>query len=90
MSRASFEPGRWHRIEEIFQASLDLPEEQREALLCETCGDDRHLREEVESLLACVSADSPLIEGIIDEATADLCDDLPYGDARDSRKNGAN
>jgi hypothetical protein len=75
MNRAPLEPGRWHRIEEIFQASVDLPADQREALLRETCGDDQPLRDEVESLLARDSADSHLIEGIIDDATAELCDD---------------
>jgi hypothetical protein len=67
---------RWQRIEEIFQASLDLPADQREALLTETCGSDLPLREEVESLLSRVSPESPLIEGIIDNATAELCDGL--------------
>jgi hypothetical protein len=76
MNREPLDPGRWHRIEEVFQASIDLPPDQREALLDETCGDDPQLRDEVESLLSRVSPDSPLIEGIIDEATADLCDSL--------------
>jgi len=72
MNRASFEPDRWRRIEELFQASIDLPADQREALLGETCGNDHQLRDEVESLLSRVSPESPLIEGIIENATADL------------------
>ena len=68
---------RWHRIEEIFQASIDLPVDRREALLRETCGDDRQLRDEVESLLSRDSPESPRIEGIIESATAGmLADDM--------------
>ena len=75
---------RWRRIEEIFQASLDLPADQREALLAETCGNDLPLREEVESLLARVAPESPLIEGIIDHATAELCDGSGTPDPQES------
>jgi len=74
MSPAPLDSSRWQRIEELFQASVDLPSDQREAFLNEMCGDDRQLREEVESLLSRVSPESPLIEGIIDDATTDLCD----------------
>ena len=65
---------RWRRIEEVFQASIDLPVDQRDAFLRETCGDDRQLRDEVESLLSRASPERPLIERIIDNATAGLCD----------------
>jgi hypothetical protein len=52
MSPAPLDSSRWQRIEELFQASVDLPSDQREAFLNEMCGDDRQLREEVESLLS--------------------------------------
>jgi hypothetical protein len=75
MTAPVFEADRWRRIEEVFQASLDVPAEQRQAFVRETCGEDSHLRDEVESLLSRDSADSPLIERIIDIATASLLDD---------------
>lgn len=75
MKRPPIEADRWHRIEEVFQASIDLPADQREALLRETCGHDQQLRDEVESLLSRDSPDSPLIERIIENATASMLDD---------------
>lgn len=43
---------RWRRIEEIFEAVLALPEDERETRLAELCGGDPALRREVASLLA--------------------------------------
>jgi hypothetical protein len=88
MSRAPLEPDRWRRIEEIFQATLDLPADQRETLLRDSCGDDLRLRAEVESLLSRVSPESPLIEHIIEEATAELCDELPFANRCHKAGNG--
>jgi hypothetical protein len=92
MNRASCEPDRWRRIEELFQASIDLPADQRETLLREACGNDQELCDEVESLLSRVSPESPLIEGIIENATADLfsvgqVSDLPSGPATLHKRN---
>jgi len=44
-------PERWLQIEELCQAALDRPEEQRASLLDSRCAGDRALRREVESLL---------------------------------------
>jgi Tol biopolymer transport system component/tRNA A-37 threonylcarbamoyl transferase component Bud32 len=44
-------PERWARIKEVFGAALELPEEERPALLKMNCGSDSSLREEVERLL---------------------------------------
>ncbi|MGH9844394.1 MAG: serine/threonine protein kinase, partial [Blastocatellia bacterium] len=44
-------PERWKQIEEIFFSAIDLPVEERAALLDRVCGDDRILRQEVERLL---------------------------------------
>ena len=40
-----------HIVEEIFGEALDLPPEEREAFLDETCGDDLYLRQQVKILL---------------------------------------
>jgi hypothetical protein len=75
VNRAPLDPDRWKRIEAVFQASVDLPADRRQALLRQTCGDDQELRDEVESLLCRDSLESPLIEGIIETATASLLAD---------------
>lgn len=72
MSRPAFVPERWRRIEELFQASVELPETQRSNFLLEECGSDDALRAEVESLLANDDQESPLIAGIVDDVTASL------------------
>jgi eukaryotic-like serine/threonine-protein kinase len=43
---------RWHRVKGLFQAALDREPHERAAFLRETCGDDRALQADVESLLA--------------------------------------
>jgi serine/threonine protein kinase/tetratricopeptide (TPR) repeat protein len=43
---------RWKRIDEMFQAALQWPAERQDALLCQQCGTDTELLEEVRSLLA--------------------------------------
>ncbi|HYY93626.1 MAG TPA: serine/threonine-protein kinase [Pyrinomonadaceae bacterium] len=46
----------WHKVEELFQAALDVPTGQRRAWLVERCGEDAELCGEVESLLAAEKA----------------------------------
>ena len=48
---------RWTRVEQILDAALELPLEQRAAYLDQSCGDDASLREEVTRLLR--SCDDP-------------------------------
>jgi eukaryotic-like serine/threonine-protein kinase len=45
-------PERWKKIEEIFQAALDLSPGARTELIRAECGDDDELRQEVEKLIA--------------------------------------
>jgi len=45
-------PERWRRVEEVFNAAVELPKERRSAFVHEACGSDLELRREVESLLA--------------------------------------
>lgn len=44
--------GEYLRLQEIFLAAVDLPNEERAFYLERECGDDAGLREEVESLIA--------------------------------------
>jgi formylglycine-generating enzyme required for sulfatase activity/predicted esterase/predicted Ser/Thr protein kinase len=44
-------PDRWRRIEEIYNAALELEPGRRDAYLAEVCAGDESLREEVEGLL---------------------------------------
>jgi serine/threonine-protein kinase len=46
----------WHKVEELFQAALDVPPHGRRAWLLERCGEDAELCSEVESLLAAEAA----------------------------------
>jgi Tol biopolymer transport system component len=43
---------RWRRLEQICQAALDLPPSERDRFLCDACGDDADVRDEVAALLA--------------------------------------
>ena len=44
-------PERWQRVEEVLQATLDLPESARPAHLASVCSDDVELQREALSLL---------------------------------------
>ena len=52
---------RYQRVSELFQAAVQLPEDERASLLHQACAGDEELRAEVESMLAC---DSPETEPI--------------------------
>ncbi|HYP01817.1 MAG TPA: hypothetical protein VER76_16625, partial [Pyrinomonadaceae bacterium] len=45
-------PERWKQVEEVFQAALDLPRDERPKFIAETCADDAALRGQVEALVA--------------------------------------
>jgi serine/threonine protein kinase/Tol biopolymer transport system component len=51
---------RWRQIEEVFQSALERTPEERPAFLLQACGNDRDLREQVESLLGQSSDSGPL------------------------------
>ncbi len=44
-------PERWREVEQVYQSAMDREPQLRAAYLAETCGDDRELRREVDSLL---------------------------------------
>jgi predicted Ser/Thr protein kinase len=52
----------WTRIEAAFDALLALPASERQAALPGVCGDDDALRREVESLLAQVDGEDPVLD----------------------------
>jgi eukaryotic-like serine/threonine-protein kinase len=79
---------RWRRIEEIFQAALDTPEDRRAAYLQRACGGDGSLRNEVESLLARDTEDSDTIAAIIDDTAASVLHDGAPLDAMDGAELG--
>jgi eukaryotic-like serine/threonine-protein kinase len=53
---------RWKQVEDIFNAALDRPIDEREAFLTETCGDDQSLRRQVEYLIECYEQAGDFIE----------------------------
>ncbi len=56
-------PDRWRRIEEIYNAALDLEPGRRDAHLAEACADDESLRNEIESLLREGSESKEIMKG---------------------------
>jgi eukaryotic-like serine/threonine-protein kinase len=61
---------RWRQLDEIFDALLDEPLEQREELLNKLCPSDSELREEVKKLLAAADVTHNFIEATAVEITA--------------------
>lgn len=55
-------PDRWQKIEAVFQAALDLSEDERNSYLSEKCDNDDELRGEVEKLLADLDSAESFIE----------------------------
>jgi serine/threonine protein kinase/Tol biopolymer transport system component len=45
------DPNRWHKIEEVFNATLALPADQRESFLDSACEGDAELRSQIDSLI---------------------------------------
>jgi serine/threonine-protein kinase len=71
---------RWQRLQELFDAALRLPPEERAAFLELRSGDDPSLRREVESLLLADDPSSGFIEGPLAGVAALL---PPSGDGSD-------
>jgi len=61
----------WVRIQELFDASVDLPPELRAAYLMEACTDRPDLRTRVEALIRSVGGDD-LIGAAVREAAQDV------------------
>src|SRR5687767_5727600 len=56
-------PERWHRIEELLEASARLTPDERRAFLRDACGADEQLHQDVESLLVHSDLAQSFIEG---------------------------
>src|SRR5262245_61304769 len=52
----------WKKVEEIFNAAIDRPIDERESFLSEACGDDQSLRRQVEHLIDCHEKAGDFIE----------------------------
>ncbi|HRH40597.1 MAG TPA: protein kinase [Pyrinomonadaceae bacterium] len=55
-------PNKLSQIEKIYHAALEIPPLERESFIKESCGDDEHLRREVESLLAFAKTSDNIID----------------------------
>ena len=74
-------PERWKRIEELYQAASQLPEDERSRYLNEACPDDADLRQEVEGLVQ-----QQTEKGFLDPpALADAASALASGSAVSTR-----
>lgn len=59
------DPERWRQIEQIFDATLALPEGERRAFVDRACADDPDLEAEVESLLASAEDATRELRGVV-------------------------
>src|SRR5215470_17414583 len=55
-------PERWEQVEDLLNAALDRPVDERRAFLTEACGDDLSLRHQVEYLIKCYEQAGAFIE----------------------------
>lgn len=74
---------RWERVESVFHAALDRPQDQRSGFLAEACAGDAELRREVERLLAGHDTDPDYLE-----VPAARVADMDPGDAMTERRIG--
>ncbi|MGA7412989.1 MAG: serine/threonine-protein kinase, partial [Bryobacteraceae bacterium] len=65
----------WKRVEELYQAAMVLPPEQRADFLSKSCGDDVRLREEVQSLLDA----APGAESFLEDSPVSVAPSLKPG-----------
>ncbi|MDO9695212.1 MAG: serine/threonine-protein kinase [Candidatus Latescibacteria bacterium] len=66
------EAARWRRLDAILDELLALAPQERAGRLAELAGDDRALREEVESLLLCDETDDGLLDHPVPDHFGDL------------------
>lgn len=76
MNQARMSPERWREIKPLLESALELKVEDRRAFLDKTCGEDKALRREVESLLdASEQAGDFMNKPAIEEAARMLAED---------------
>jgi len=71
-------PERWQQVSRIFESALALEEDARANYLCEQCGTDESLRQEVEKLIA--SHGNAAAEGFIESPAVERVAGLFEGD----------
>jgi serine/threonine protein kinase len=76
---------RWQRVQELFEAAVDLPVAERSALLDRACTGDASLRSEVESLFQYDTEESRPLTALV----RDLAATLVSGEAIAGRRFGA-
>ncbi|MEM9530170.1 MAG: serine/threonine-protein kinase [Pseudomonadota bacterium] len=59
----------WTRLWQIFEAAVELPEDQRQSYLSEACADDPALHERVEALLASDAREAGLLDAELDTSS---------------------
>ena len=64
--RASMTPDLWERLKPLYDAALEIPEEERAEFISNVCGEDLQVREELAALLKATDkstafSDSPII-----------------------------
>src|ERR1051326_6281912 len=65
-------PEHWQRVDEIFQAAIELPLEKRDLFLTQACAGDQTLRSEIEALIASDEHGLSFIEDPAFEMAANL------------------
>ena len=70
-------PERWQQVEDVLQAALDRPPQERAAYLDEVCAGDEELKEEASSLLSAHDEAGDFIEqpAIVTDARVLVCDE---------------
>ena len=72
---SSVKPERWHRVEELYNAALELAVDERMQFLKDACRDDPTLCQELESLLSYEERDEQFINRPAFEVVAELMAD---------------
>jgi eukaryotic-like serine/threonine-protein kinase len=73
-------PDRWLRLEELFDAAVELPAEERRLLLDRECASDSTLRGQVESLIISSDVGDEFIQAAVHGAARQLADFEPRPD----------
>jgi serine/threonine protein kinase/tetratricopeptide (TPR) repeat protein len=71
---------RWQKIEELFQAAVERPREERNSFLAQACAGDKSLRREIEALLASDADEESKIDDIASSIAADWMTEKNCGD----------
>jgi serine/threonine protein kinase/Tol biopolymer transport system component len=74
------ETERWQQVDSLLQAALERPPEEREAFLCNACGGDLALEEEVRSLLSAHQHAGSFLESPAVKAAAQI---IPLNERRE-------